>query len=163
MARLSVSRLDKAPQLVGQLNSDGTTSLEEDNGYKAPAQMKAQRSLKVALEAAGRKDSDTASNSGSEEDYDALKQEPGTVLLGGRRGGFMEDSSDETRTSETSTTEKSYEAIKPSKTRPMPPRLKSIPITLNKLQDNGRYVLTADDEALKEILKLGIERVCNMS
>ncbi|PMD44299.1 MBOAT family protein [Hyaloscypha variabilis F] len=45
--------------------------------------------------------------------------------------------------------------------RPGPPRLKSIPVTLNKLNEKGRYILTADDDALREILRTGIEREKN--
>jgi sterol O-acyltransferase len=146
--------MDKAAQLVGQLNPDGSVSLEEDIGYTSPAMLKPPRSLKVALDAAaasGRNQSDTASNSGSEEDYDALKQEPGTLV--------RERTGRESVVHQEETNEGTYESIKPSKTRPMPPRLKTIPITLNKLKENGQYVLTTDDAAITKILQLGIERV----
>ena len=153
--------LDKAPQLVGQLNSDGIASLKEDTAYVIPKLSKSPRSLKMALEKTGRKGSDSTSNSGSEEDYDALKHDPGTVVRGGKGGGFASESlTDSGMTTPDPSATKSYEAIKiQSKSRPLPPRLKSIPVTLNKLNEDGRYVLTADDEALAEILKMGIERV----
>ena len=99
--------------------------------------------------------SDTASETASEEDYDAMKHDPSAVVAGGKGGGF-------THGAKTPDTDKTYEelavtSLKPP--RPGPPRLKSIPVTLNKLKEHGRYVLTADDDALREILKLGIERV----
>jgi sterol O-acyltransferase len=154
--------LDKAPQLVGQLNSDGIANLQEDTAYTSPTTIAAPRSLKAALEAVtdsrrSTNGSDTASETASEEDYDALKHDPSAVVVGGKGGGFVA----ETSGAKTPDTGKTYEGVKPpsSKSRPGPTRLKSIPVTLNKLKEHGRYVLTADDDALKEILKLGIERV----
>lgn len=154
------SSLDKAPQLVGQLNSDGIANLREDTAYTSPTSPGAPRSLKVALEAvtdSGRSTngSDTASETASEEDYDAIRHDPSAVVAGGKGGGF-------THGAKTPDTEKTYEGLKaPSskKSRPGPPRLKTIQVTLNKLKEHGRYVLTADDDALREILKVGIERV----
>ncbi|KAG0652365.1 putative phospholipase [Hyphodiscus hymeniophilus] len=147
------SSLDKASQLVGKLNSDGIANLHEDTTYVPPTNPRAPRSLKAALEAvtdSGRSTngSDTASETASEEDYDAMKHEPSAVVAGGRGGGFSHGP----KTAETQT---SYEELKPSskKSRPGAPRLKSISVTLNKLKENGRYVLTADDNALREILK----------
>ena len=154
------SSLDKAPQLVGQLNADGIANLREDTTYTSPTTPGAPRSLKAALESvtdSGRSTngSDTASETASEEDYDALKHDPSAVVAGGRGGGFVHDGA---RTPDTG---KTYGGVKSpsSKSRPRPTRLKSISVTLNKLTEHGRYVLTADDDALREILKVGIERV----
>lgn len=156
------SSLDKAPQLVGQLNSDGIANLEEDTTYVSPTSAGAPRSLKAALESVA--DSrgstngfDTASETASEEDYDALKHDPSAVVAGGKGGGFVA----EAHGAKTIDSGKTYEGLKTpsSKSRPGPARLKSIPVTLNKLKEHGRYVLTADDDALREILKVGIERV----
>lgn len=158
------SSLDKAPQLVGQLNADGIASLQEDTTYVSPTTPNAPRSLKAALDAVtdSRRStsvSDTASETASEEDYDALKHDPSAVVVGGKGGGFVA----ETHGAKTPDTGKTYEGLKASssKSRPGPPRLKSIPVTLNKLKEKGRYVLTADDDALREILKVGIEREKN--
>lgn len=158
------SSLDKAPQLVGQLDSDGIANLHEDTTYISPTNPGAPRSLKAALEAvagSGRSTnwSDTASETASEEDYDAMKHDPSAVVVGGKGGGFVAKAHEST----TQDTGKTYEGVKSpsSKSRPAPMRLKSIPVTLNKLKEHGRYVLTADDDALSGILKLGIERVWN--
>ena len=157
------SSLDNAPQLVGQLNSDGIASLEADSTYTLPSRSNPPRSLKLALDAAvesGRSSStDTASETASEEDYDALKHDPMAVVVGGKGGGFEADS--DGKISPQSSSEKAYEELKvpKSKVRPGPTRLKSIPVTLNKLKEKGRYILTADDDALREILRMGIERV----
>ena len=154
------STLDKAPQLVGQLHADGIASLHEDTTYSPPKGSRAPRSLKAALDAVAGSGlssnaSDTASETASEEDYDAMKHEPSAVVAGGKGGGF-------THGAKTPDLGKSYEELKApfsKKSKPTPPRLKSIPVTLNKLNERGRYVLTADDDSLRELLKLGIERV----
>jgi sterol O-acyltransferase len=157
------SSLDKAPQLVGRLNSDGIASLEADSAYVLPSRSDPPRSLKLALDAAveaGRSSStDTASETASEEDYDALKHDPMVVVVGGKGGGFVADS--DGKITPESSSEKAYEELEVPKLkrRSGPARLKSIPVTLNKLKEKGRYVLTADDDALREILRMGIERV----
>lgn len=142
------------------MNSNGITNLREDTAYASPTSLGPPRSLKAALEAvtdSGRSTngSDTASETASEEDYDAMTHDPSAVVAGGKGGGF-------TRGAKTPDIEKTYEELKASsskKSKPGLPRLKSIPVTLNKLKKHGRYVLTADDDALREILKIGIERV----
>jgi sterol O-acyltransferase len=79
------------------------------------------------------------------------------VVAGGKGGGFEGATSGPAVETNGS---KAYQSLKvPSNSRPGPPRLKSIPVTLNKLKEKGRYILTADDDALREILKTGIERV----
>ncbi|PMD25227.1 MBOAT family protein [Hyaloscypha hepaticicola] len=75
------------------------------------------------------------------------------VVAGGEGGGFENGTAAETNGSKT------YELLKsPSNSRPSSARLKSIPVTLNKLKEKGRYILTADDDALRQILMSGIER-----
>lgn len=144
--------------------------MQADTQYQENSPPNPPRSLKTALDAvAGEKHSsnDTASET-SEEDYDTLRHDPATVVGGGKGGGYTEDEKSRINTSESGSRDivngngyKSYESLKgPSRTRPNTPRLKSIPVTLNKLKEKGKYILTADDEALKEILKTGLERVC---
>jgi sterol O-acyltransferase len=97
---------------------------------------------------------DSTSGSASEEDYDAFRHDPMAVVAGGKGGGFENGTAAEANGSKT------YESLKvPLNSRPGPARLKSIPVTLNKLKEKGRYILTADDDALREILRNGIERV----
>lgn len=161
------SSLDKAPQLVGQLNEDGTANLKIDTTYISPASPGAPRSLKAALQAVAgpgksTNGSDTASETTSEEDYDALRHDPSAVVAGGKGGGY----DGETHGTEISDSEKTYEGLKRpvSKSRaPGPTRRKSIQVTLNKLNEHGRYVLTAGDDDLRNILKLGLERVRTLS
>ena len=155
------SSIDKVPQLVGQLNSDGIASLEADHTYTQPRRSEPARSMKMALGAVdgSRRNSsaDSISESASEEDYDALRHDPMAVVAGGKGGGFEGATSGPAVETNGS---KAYQSLKvPSNSRPGPPRLKSIPVTLNKLKEKGRYILTADDDALREILKTGIERV----
>jgi sterol O-acyltransferase len=155
------SSIDKVPQLVGQLNSDGVASLEADHTYAQPRRLEPPRSMKMALDAVegSRRNSsaDSTSESASEEDYDAFRHDPMAVVAGGRGGGFEAATNGAPVEANGG---KVYEALKvPPNSRPGPPRLKSIPVTLNKLKEKGRYILTADDDALREILKTGIERV----
>lgn len=170
MARLAVaatppaaasrsSSIDNVPQLVGQLDADGIANLQADHTYSQPRRAEAPRSLKMALDAAqsSRKTSsaDSASESASEEDYDTFRHDPMAVVADGKGGGFEGNG----MPAETNGSTK-YESLRvPSSSRPGPPRLKSIPVTLNKLKEKGRYILTADDDALREILRIGIERV----
>ncbi|KAF4636995.1 hypothetical protein G7Y89_g1091 [Cudoniella acicularis] len=150
----------KVPQLVGQLGSDGIASLEVDPSF-TPSRSGAPRSLKAAIDAVAnnRRGSftDTASESASEEDYDSLTQDPTVIANGGRGGSFIRELNGNPPINSDL---KSYADIKASslKSRPDPPRLKSIPVTLNKLKEKGRYILTADDATLREILRAGLER-----
>ncbi|KAK0108382.1 acyl-CoA/sterol acyltransferase [Cadophora gregata] len=148
-----------ALQLVGQLGTDGIAELQADPNYLLPSRSHPPRSLKAALEATdSRRDSSgyTTSDS-SEEDYDALKPEPSAVIVGSKGGGFEKEQGEQSRLGVNGN--RTYEEIKvPIKARPSPTRLKSIPVTLNKLNEKGRYILTADDDALREILRVGIER-----
>ena len=147
-------------QLIGQLGADGIANLQADLKYSLPSRSNPPRSLKAALDATeSRRDSSgyTTSDS-SEEDYDALKHEPSAVIVGSTGGGFEKDQVENSGLGINGN--RTYEEIKvPIKSRPTPTRLKSIPVTLNKLNEKGRYILTADDEALREILRVGIERV----
>jgi sterol O-acyltransferase len=116
----------------------------------------------------GNSSGDTGSET-SEEDYDNLKHDPATVVGGGKGGGYGAEAEKKHVTiglngngnsNGNGSGYKTYEALKVPSSRPGAPRLKSIPVTLNKLKEEGRYILTADDEALKEILRSGLERVC---
>ncbi|KAE8454042.1 hypothetical protein EG329_007818 [Mollisiaceae sp. DMI_Dod_QoI] len=165
------SSIDKVPQLIGQLNSDGIASLTVDPLYQLPSRSNPPHSLKSALDAAtdSRRNSlgDTTSET-SEEDYDNLKHDPAAVVGGGKGGGYREESGSPEKATEmngnghangNANGHKTYETLKiSSQTRPGVPRLKSIPVTLNRLKEKGRYILTADDEALRDILKSGLER-----
>jgi sterol O-acyltransferase len=145
------------------LDDDGTARLQPDLGRSEPP-----RSLKQALDAVADtrrgSSSDGGSESQSEEDYDALKHDPNTIVKSGKGGGFTSEANGNGTTS-TSVVETSFQEIKSSSLKPRPSaaRLKSIPVTLNKLEEKGRYILTADDDALRKILRIGIERVGDFS
>jgi sterol O-acyltransferase len=159
------SSVDSEPQLVGQLNFDGTASLKAVT-YNTTNAKESPKTLKIALESvAGVRrespssasgDSNSIASDASEEDYDAMKPDPRTVVVGAKGGGFMVETDELTATNG----KKTYEDIKTStKSRPKPTRLKSIPVTLNRLNEKGRYILTADDDSLRQILRAGMERV----
>ncbi|KAI9048651.1 hypothetical protein LZ554_007482 [Drepanopeziza brunnea f. sp. 'monogermtubi'] len=157
------SSTEGVSQLVGRLGSDGIASLQADTSYARHGPSNPPRSLKVALEAAGRSGSSTYTTSeSSEEDYDALKHEPTAVIVGGKGGGFDESEKTSEESDIVVNGKRTYEEIKAApKARPAPRRLKSIPVTLNKMKEKGMYILTADDDTLREILRSGIERETN--
>ncbi|TVY75987.1 Sterol O-acyltransferase [Lachnellula suecica] len=151
--------LEKVPLLVGHLDDDGTAHLEPDTSFSPTKTSGPPRSLKIALrEAVDSGRSSSPGTASEEEDYDALKHDPTAIVVGGKGGGFAVEAN-----GKEDVAQKSFEEIKASsvKRRPGATRLKSIPITLNKLQEKGRYILTADDDALKEILRIGMEREKN--
>jgi hypothetical protein len=157
-----VSSREKIPRLVGKLNASGIASFETDetasNGHSPGAPP---RSLKVALDAAALANGHsgvTTPDSTSEEDYDKLQHDPLTVLAGGKGGGFSLDQDDGASHIEPST-EPETGLHKSRRSRSTPPKLKSIPVTLKKADQKGQYYLIADDAELKEILKMGFERV----
>jgi hypothetical protein len=161
-----VSSLDKTPRLVGKLDASGIASFEADetasNGHSPGAPP---RSLKVALDAAALANGHsgaTTPDSASEEDYDRLQHDPLTVVAGGKGGGFSHDQDDGTGRIESS---KGPETglHKSRRSRSTPPNLTSIPVTLKKADQKGQYYLIADDTELKEILKMGFERVCSVN
>lgn len=160
-AAVRTSSTDNLLKLYGHLDSNGVARLEPNPRYTPSSSSNPPRSLKVALDGAGdlrRDSSGYATSESSEEDYDALKPEASAVIVGGKGGGFNAEAKPQAAANGTRT----YEELKlPAKKRPVPSRLKSIPVTLNKLQGEGRYILTADDETLREILRDGIERACS--
>jgi hypothetical protein len=157
-----VSSLDKTPRLVGKLDARGIASLEADemasNGHSPEARP---RSLKVALDAAALANGHsgvTTPDSTSEEDYDKLQHDPLTVVAGGKGGGFSHDQHDGTSYIEPNQ-EPETGLHKSRRSLSTPPNLTSIPVTLKKADQKGQYYLIADDAELKEILKIGFERV----
>jgi sterol O-acyltransferase len=156
------SVLNELSPLDGQLNSDGIASLKFDSNPSMPVEDRP-RSMKIALDSIATQDSGTDSETASEEDYDLLKHDPTAVIIGGRGGGFNGEGGLRQRKLE-ETKEKVYEGLKAeaeSKThsRSRAPSLKSIPITLKKSDQKGKYLLTADDQELSEILRIGLEKV----
>jgi sterol O-acyltransferase len=155
------SSLEEVPRLVGKLDANGIASLEADETIaNGQSPRRPPRSLKVALDAvapANGKSGETTPD--SEEDYDKMQHDPLTVVVGGKGGGF-----DGARGGEASHTglKQGLDAgqSKSRRSQSTPPHLTSIPVTLKKADQKGQYYLIADDAELKEILKMGFERVC---
>lgn len=133
---------DKSSQLIGNVNSDGTATLGADG--TAFINLTDSRSNHFPTAASDILTSKSASESGNEEDYDSLQQ-TSTAVLQQATGDGLE---------EVSRGQKDNLAV-----RPAPTRLRSIPIVLDRLEEKGKYVLTADKNAIREILKMGLERV----
>lgn len=152
------SSFERVPQLVGTLDDDGTALLKPDSSF-TPSLSQPPRSLANAMDAVASARSSSSDGGSEEEDYDAFKHDPDTIVNGGKGGGYAAEANGK----ESPKSSVEYEGIKASgmTRRPNYPRLKSIPITLNKMHEKGRYTLTADDDALREILKTGIEREKN--
>ena len=149
--------MDTATQLVGKLSDDSIVKLEKDTTtYTKGSSSPRTRSLKAVLDGgtySSQHGTDTGPESTSEEDYDSLEHDPLAVVSGGRGGGYGKI--DELKTT------KAYEELRTPGSSPNTTRRKSIPVKLNKLEEKGQYLLTADDAALTEILKIGLEREKN--
>ena len=158
---------DKISRLIGKLDANGIASFEADefttNGQSSSAPPP--RSLKAALDAAKnarRKSGGTTPDSASEEDYDNLQHDTLTVIVGGKGGTFDRDG--DVKVNREGTEAETRPDLQASKrSRPTPPKLKSIPITLKRADQKGQYYLIAEDVELREILKRGVEMVCNVN
>jgi sterol O-acyltransferase len=157
---------DQTARLVGALNPNGTASFVVDD-ITTTSQLpnSTPRSLKAALDAAAgarRNSGATTPDSVSEEDYDTLRHDPLTVVVGGKGAGFDGHGTLDAASGQTGALEKPNSPLQSvKKHRPILPALKSIPITLQKAEKKGQYYLITEDAQLKEILKLGLERVCS--
>ncbi|PQE09206.1 MBOAT family protein [Rutstroemia sp. NJR-2017a BBW] len=147
-----LSPAEKPEQLKARLDGNGVIRLAPDRSDTNSSWSNGPRSLKRALDEAARTRPDSeASETDSLEDYDSMKLDPMTVVNGGKGGGYVGENGVQTPDAKP---DKVYGKLQiPSEQRPGVKRLKSIPVTLDKLQEKGRYVLTADDDALREILK----------
>jgi sterol O-acyltransferase len=99
------------------------------------------------------------------EDYDVLKPNPDTVVAGSSGGGLQQKHTmnghgkgkSTALVPENTSVEQAFEAIKAgSPTNFMaksPTRRKSIQVTVEKTGKKGRYILTADDPVLRDILR----------
>jgi hypothetical protein len=156
MASTSLPLPNPAP-LVGKLDASRIASFEADetasDGHFSEAPP---RSLKVALDAAALANGHsgvTTPDSTSEEDYDKLQPDPLTIVAGGKGGGFNYDQHD--GTNHNGPSQEPEAGLQMSRRG----RSTSIPVTLKKADQKGQYYLIADDAELKEILKMGFERV----
>jgi sterol O-acyltransferase len=109
----------------------------------------------------------TRSRTNSQENYDDLKIDPSTVVQGSRGGGLQAEptlgSPRRSRvalanlaTVDVSWTPKSASDL--DSPIPRHVRRKSIPITLQKTDTRGRYLLSADDPEIREVIRRGLQR-----
>lgn len=129
-----------ATQLSGQLDMNGFASLKANhsNGsVKADGNPAVQA---AGLEPADRDESPDSSE-GRYEDYDTQRLHPDTIVPGST-GGKLEVNLEDSRRQ------------KPG----LPSRRGSIPVRLEKTDRKGRYLLTADDPDIKDIIKNGFAR-----
>lgn len=76
------SSLDEKSNSIGSSNSDNYLRVDT---AATSANSRRPRSLKAALDSVG---SSRTPESGSEEDYDALKPDPSAIAVGGKGGGY---------------------------------------------------------------------------
>lgn len=156
-AKTRTSSLDQSGRLKESVGANGISDLEVqmDNTPSTSPTTEQPRSMRVALSAIASRDSFDSST--SEEDYDQLKHDPETVMAGSHGGGFGGSGG---LRKQKFKEEVVFEALNPrTEQRPKPQRLRSIPITLKESDQKGRYILTADDFELREILRIGEEKV----
>lgn len=153
----------RTPRITGKLDANGIASFEVDEfaSHGQSSGIVPPRSLKAALDGAKNARRNSGGNtpdSASEEDYDTLEHDPLTVIAGGKGGGFGHDGHGKGgREGPNAEDESDLQTSRRSK--PIPPKLKSIPITLKKADQKGQYYLIAEDVELREILKRTVERV----
>ncbi|KAK5713313.1 Sterol O-acyltransferase 2 (Sterol-ester synthase 2) [Elasticomyces elasticus] len=140
-----------APQLLGSINRDGIAALKADlsagkdgGGPARPAKSRTEtRDFSRAAsgsESAGEDESDETI-----EDYDNLELDPDTLIVNRRK--TLVDMMD-------GSMESQVRLRQPGKAQ----KRNSIQIRLEKTDRKGRYVLTADDPEIREVLRKGVER-----
>jgi sterol O-acyltransferase len=151
----SQNSFDSISRLVGELSSDGTASLRKEDSDFANGSHRA-----VLARALSDRPPSVASSTTntSEEDYDVQKTDPAALVAGSKGGGLEVQGS--ISPGRLPRQDSRFEDLKPpsSDTGPGFRRRKSIPVTLEKTDKKGRYILTADDTELRQILRQGIER-----
>lgn len=157
------SSSDQASRIVGKLDADGIAIFDVEGTSAATQSAGAlPRSLNIALDTAARNTNHSGLStpgSSSEEDYDDLRHDPLTVVAGGRGGGFDRGRDATPNHKEEVSEDIEKESHTAKNRRPVPLKLKSIPIILKKTDQKGQYRLIADDVEIREILKRVVERV----
>lgn len=147
--------LEEAPSLKGHLKSNGVASLEVDTSESRRAGL---NSLRAAIQEAqltansSSGESETASSPsdyGDIEDYDTLKPNSNRAEKNSYDGDETLGKGNNPRHGE----------LKKDVTKPAFKRMKSIPIILKKSDKEGKYFLRADNAGIRQLLKMGIERV----
>jgi len=153
--------------LVGSLDQDGFAELVPPGNGELTAASSRGRAPTPRTDSSG--SGATSSTTNSEDDYDHLKIDLSTVVQGSKGGGLKGAATLAAPRSRLgldslATIDTSWVTATPS-TPPDPStplshhtRRKSIPIKLEKTGTKGRYLLSADDPEIREILRRGIQR-----
>ena len=157
------SLVDKA-RLLGQLD---LASLADSGAQSSRLQENDEAGLQQAANIA---DIAVQLITSEEDDYDNIKVDPSTVLLGSRGGGLQTEATLESpRRSclglstlsdvdvSTATSNKRL-SLKADVSLSNRSRRRSIPVTLQRTDTRGRYLLSADDPEIREILSRGLQR-----
>jgi len=154
-----------APHLSGQIGKDGVAHLQADasTGTAAPtATIPSLSDSKAVLN-----DDESANTSADEavtdediEDYDSIKIDPDTIIHGSRGGSL------DYRRASSGAKLKAPEPRGHIRRQSDPgndkddglARRRSVQVTLKKTGKKGKYILTADDPEIREILSRGIAR-----
>ena len=157
-----------APALVGSISGDGIASLKPRRSSSSAStrpRIQDHDQREKASSSPGTSSSLETSEEEEIEDYDSLELDPGTIIegsTGGELGRSLSMSRSEANIPRAHTPAgtghiriKSDTHIR--QTSPSTHR-KSIQIRLEKTNKKGRYVLTADDPEMREILRKGLER-----
>lgn len=153
-----------APQLMGTLSRDGVAALQADRSAADSAQ---RSTAKEGVEPRdfGRRahmnpaivddeDYDYQEDDDEIENYDELELDPDTLIANSRKS--MDDTM---RPAEGQHADTHVTGAQPGANRKLTHRKRnSIQVRLEKTDRKGRYVLTADDPEIKEILRKGLER-----
>ncbi|KAK0873153.1 Sterol O-acyltransferase 2 (Sterol-ester synthase 2) [Friedmanniomyces endolithicus] len=146
-----------APHLLGSIGRDGLAALQADmsagsNGHVRPAksQTEARDFSNPQATASGNESAVEDESDETIEDYDELQLDPDTLIANSRKS-----MSEPYRPSlGVSMETNGQDRFKPGR----PKKRNSIQIRLEKTDRKGRYVLTADDPEIREVLRRGIER-----
>ncbi|KAK0263835.1 Sterol O-acyltransferase 2 (Sterol-ester synthase 2) [Friedmanniomyces endolithicus] len=147
-----------APHLLGSIGRDGLAALQADmsagsNGHVRPARNETEAPDFSNPQASASEENESAVEDESDEtieDYDELQLDPDTLIANSRKS-----MSEAYRPSlGVSMETNGQDRFKPGR----PKKRNSIQIRLEKTDRKGRYVLTADDPEIREVLRRGIER-----
>ncbi|KAK3637063.1 Sterol O-acyltransferase 2 (Sterol-ester synthase 2) [Elasticomyces elasticus] len=139
-----------APQLLGSINRDGIAAMKADlsagkDGGGAARPAKSRTETRDFGDAASGSESAVEDESDETiEDYDNLELDPDTLIANRRKTLVDMDGSMESH----------VRLRQPGKAQ----KRNSIQIRLEKTDRKGRYVLTADDPEIREVLRKGVER-----
>jgi sterol O-acyltransferase len=154
----SIARPQRRPQKYTETASELVDAIEAD-GF---ANLKAgSNGSKTARPGGGRLASSESSSSTltNEEDFDNLKPDPNTTIEGSKGGGLEEDAT--LQPAHRSTTELDAldnNHLPKGVEKALLRRRTSIPVRLEKTNTKGKYLLSADDPDILEILRRGAQR-----